>query len=139
MQNRIDADAVDEDSHIDLKRLGTFSEPSMFEMVRKTLRDLKRESAGNKVDAGFLLIVIGGNFSDMHCPNSQLSQSVKYVREHTCAKDTLLIVTSLCNKIHTYIKKEIDPKRGYHRKLSEDIKYPILADGNFLLLLFLYA
>lgn len=102
----------DEEDGLNLKLLGQVQQPSMFELVRRTLRQLQLQ----KVDSGYLVTFFGGNLCDMRNPRSDLMQSVKHVLENSKQADTLAILTGSC------------PKNGRIGS-DEEIEIPLFVRG----------
>lgn len=85
---------IDEEDGLNLELLGRVQEPSMFELVRRTLREVQN----HKSDNGFLMTFFGGNICDIKNPRSDLMQSIKHVLENSDEKNTLTVLTGSCPK-----------------------------------------
>ncbi|XP_044754285.1 uncharacterized protein LOC123313459 [Coccinella septempunctata] len=71
--------------------LGRIRQPGLFEVVQKTLYTVINSS-----DTGFLMIIIGGNLSDISSSYTPLVQSIKHVAENTDEESTLIVLTGTC-------------------------------------------
>lgn len=70
---------------------GRIRQPGLFEVVQKTLYTVINSS-----ETGFLMIIIGGNLSDISSSYSPLVQSIKHVAENTDEESTLIVLTGTC-------------------------------------------
>ncbi|KAK9890582.1 hypothetical protein WA026_011952 [Henosepilachna vigintioctopunctata] len=66
-------------------------QPGLFEVVQKTLY-----SVINASDSGFLMVIVGGNLSDVSSAYSPLVQSIKHISENTDEDSTLIVLTATC-------------------------------------------
>lgn len=85
---------LDEENGLNLNLLGRVQEPSMYELVKRTLRQLQLQNS----DKGFLITFFGGNVCDLRNPRSDLMQSVKHVLENSDQANTLAVLTGSCPK-----------------------------------------
>ncbi|GLV32350.1 Muscle-specific protein 300 kDa [Carabus blaptoides fortunei] len=85
-----------EENSVDPRIVGTVRVRPMFDLVRGTLQNLQTQTENHKDQTpGYLMVVLGGNLSEVADPFSDLVQSVKYVLENT-DQDRLILVTCLC-------------------------------------------
>lgn len=101
---------IDEEDGLNLDLLGCVQQPSMYELVRRTLRELEQE------DKGYLVTFFGGNMCDLKDPRSDLVQSIKHVLENSDEQNTLAVLTGSCPK---------DGRIG----TDEGIQMPLYAKG----------
>lgn len=85
---------IDEEDGLNLDLLGRVQEPSMFELVRRTLRQLQIHRSNN----GFLVTFFGGNICDLKNKRSDLMRSIKHVLENSDEQNTLAVLTGSCPK-----------------------------------------
>lgn len=83
---------VDEEDGLNLNLLGRAQKPSMFELVRRTLRQLDMHKSNN----GFLATFFGGKMCDIKNPRSDLMRSIKHVLENADEENTLTVLTGSC-------------------------------------------
>lgn len=83
---------LDEEDGLNLNLLGRVQEPSMFELVKRTLRQLQLQNS----DKGYLITFFGGNLCDMRNPRSDLMQSMKHLLENSDKANTLAVLTGSC-------------------------------------------
>lgn len=69
---------------------------SLFNVVKRSLFDLQM----NCEQSGFILIVFGGNLSDICNVYSPLIQTIKHVIENTDESNTLIVLTGSCTDGH---------------------------------------
>lgn len=76
---------------MNINLIGQVKEPSMFELVRRTLRQVEQKDSN-----GYLMTIMGGDLCQIREPRSDLVQSIKHVLENSCPDDTLVAVTGSC-------------------------------------------
>lgn len=95
-----DSNNQTKDEELDLDNLGQIKDSSFFEVVKSTLTRLQNK------ESPFLMIVIGGETSDLSKKNSQLVQSIKHVMENEVSNNTLFVVTGMCPECQTSVNGE---------------------------------
>lgn len=122
---------VDEEDGLNVNLIGRVQEPSMFELVKRTLRQLEIHKTNNN---GFLLTFFGGNICDIRNPRSDLMQSIKHVLENCDKENTLAVLTGSCPKDGRIGNDEIASMPLYVRGRSRFLSIFLLIK---LLLLFI--
>lgn len=107
--------STNEEEGLDPTIIGQIREPSLFELVKRTLREAESQSK-----KGYLMTIIGGDICDVSDPHSDLMQAVKFVSENTDDKNTLTVITRACSKNN-------DDLSSTAKRESENV--PVYAKG----------
>lgn len=83
---------ANEEDRLNPNLIGQIREPTLFELVKRTLRQASSHSPN-----GYIMTVMGGNISDVDDPYSDLMQAAKFVVENTDDKKTLIIISGTCS------------------------------------------